>query len=107
MVNCCKFLAVHPSNMNQFQEGRQFVNRCTPWHHLKCVYITAKEVYKDGKEGRSTRHWWRMSYIGKACSNKYGMVLGTIYESLFAIPHYMTMALVNALGLVAYLFKKA
>jgi len=92
--------------MSQFEEGRKFVNRCTPRQHLKCVYITAKEVFKDGKEGKSTRHWWRMSYIGRACVDQYGRVLGNIYEALFAIPHYMAMAVGNVVGLVAYALDK-
>ncbi len=92
--------------MNQFQEGRQFVNRCTPWHHLKCVYITGKEVFKDGKEGRSTRHWWRMSYIGRACVDQYGKFLGAIYEALFAVPHYLAMGVGNLVGIIAYLLNK-
>jgi len=89
--------------MNQFQEGRKFVNRCTPWHHLKCVYITGKEVFKDGRQGKATRHWWRMSYIGRACVDQYGKFLGTIYEALFAIPHYLAMGVGNLVGLVAYI----
>lgn len=88
--------------IDPFEKGRHVVNRCTPWHHLKCVYITGKEVFKDGKEGRSSRHWWRMSYIGKACVDQYGKFLGTIYESLFAIPHYMAMAVGNGVGLLSY-----
>lgn len=92
--------------MNQFEKGRTFVNRCTPWHHLKCVYITGKEVFKDGKQGKSTRHWWRMSYIGRACVDQYGQVLGNIYEGLFAIPHYLAMAVGNFVGLSAYMLNK-
>jgi hypothetical protein len=92
--------------MSEFQEGRQFVNRCTPWHHLRCIYITGKEVFKDGKNGKATRHWWRMSYVGRVCVDKYGKFLGTIYESLFAIPHYAAMAVGNAVGFAAYIFNK-
>jgi len=92
--------------MSDFREGRQFVNRCTPWHHLKCIYITGKEVFKDGKDGRSTRHWWRMSYIGRACVNEYGTIVGTIYEGLFAIPHYISIAIGNVVGLFAYVLKE-
>jgi hypothetical protein len=44
------------------ERGERVVNKCTPWHHLKCIYITGTEVYKDGSEGYSTQHWWRMSY---------------------------------------------
>ncbi|MFS4469741.1 hypothetical protein [Maribacter sp. 2210JD10-5] len=78
------------------------MNRCTPFQHLKCVYITGKEVFKDGRAGKSTRHWWRMSYIGRACVDQYGTVAGNIYEGLFAIPHYSAMAVGNIVGLLAY-----
>ncbi len=78
------------------------VDRCTLRHHLMCVHITGVEVYKDGKAGRPTRHWWRMSYIGKACVKEYGKVVGHIYEGLFAIPHYSAMALANGLGMLVY-----
>ena len=92
--------------MCEFEKGRAFVHRCTPWHHLKCVYITGKEVFNDGLNGKATRHWWRMSYIGSACTDQYGKVAGTIYEGLFAIPHYLAMAVGNAVGLAAYVLQK-
>ena len=92
--------------MNQFEKGTQFVNRCTPKHHLRCIYITGIEVYKDGASGKSTRHWWRMSYIGRACANQYGNFLGNLYEAFFAVPHYIAIAAGNMVGLVAYVLSK-
>ena len=92
--------------MNQFEKGTQFVNRCTPKHHLRCIYITGVEVYKDGASGKSTRHWWRMSYIGRACANQYGNFLGNLYEAFFAVPHYIAIAAGNIVGLVAYVLSK-
>ena len=76
------------------------VNDCTPKSHLKCVYITFQEVYKDGSEGKSTRHWWRMSYIGKACTKQHGTTFGQIFEGAFAIPHYLGVGIGNGAGYV-------
>lgn len=88
-----------------FERGTRNVNKCTPWHHMQCVYITANEVYKDGSEGKSTRHWWRMSYIGRACSAQHGRVIGKIFEGFFAIPHYITMGIGNGIGYTVYLIR--
>lgn len=85
-------------SQNLYGKGTQLVDQCTPWHHLKCVYITGVEVYEDGSEGRSTRHWWRMSYIGRACSDAHGPVFGKIFEAVFAIPHYIGVAIGNGIG---------
>jgi hypothetical protein len=76
------------------------VNHCTPWDHMKCVYITGTEVYEDGRSGRKTKHWWRMSYIGQACRDKHGKVFGVIFEGLFFVPHYTGVALGSGIGLL-------
>ena len=85
-----------------FERGSQNVNKCTPWHHLQCVYITATEVYKDGSEGKSTRHWWRMSYIGRACTDRHGTTFGQIFEGVWAIPHYIGVGIGNGIGYTVY-----
>ncbi len=76
------------------------VNNCTPLDHFKCVYITGKEVYEDGRNGIKTKHWWRMSYIGQACRDQHGKVFGTIFEGIFVIPHYTGVALGNGIGIL-------
>ena len=88
-----------------FKRGTRNVNKCTPWHHMQCVYITATEVYKDGSEGKSTRHWWRMSYIGRACTSQHGTAFGKIFEGFFAIPHYIAIGIGNGIGYIAYLVR--
>lgn len=88
-----------------FERGTLHVNKCTPWHHMQCVYITATEVYKDGSEGKTTRHWWRMSYIGRACTAQHGTVFGKIFEGFFAIPHYIGIGIGNGVGYIAYLVR--
>lgn len=86
----------------QFEVGTKRVNQCTPWHHLKCIYTTGTEVYEDGREGKGTRHWWRMSYIGRACTDKYGKTFGKIFEGMWVIPHYAGVGLGNGIGLIVY-----
>ena len=87
-----------------FAEGKAVVNQCTPRYHLKCVSITAKEVYADARQGKSSRHWWRKSYIGQACTEKHGKFWGNFFEGLWAVPHYIGVALANGAGLVVYIF---
>jgi len=87
-----------------FERGQETVNKCTPLDHLKCIYITGSETIEDGLKGEATRHWWRMSYIGQACTKQYGTTFGYIFEGVFAIPHYITMALVNGGAWVGSLF---
>ena len=94
-------------NIQSFYKGTQYVNKCTPWQHMRCVYITGTEVYKDGSEGKSTRHWWRMSYIGRACTAQYGVVFGKIFEAVFVVPHYIAIGVGNAVGYTAYLFRRS
>ena len=89
----------------QFQRGAKNVNKCTPWHHLQCVYITGSEVYQDGRNGKHTRHWWRMSYIGRACSDQYGKTFGHIFEGLFVVPHYIGVGLGNGIGFIVHLLR--
>jgi hypothetical protein len=92
-------------SIQQFERGTKKVNKCTPWHHLQCVYITGTEVYKDGSEGKSTRHWWRMSYIGRACAAQHGTVFGKVFEGFFAIPHYISIGIGNGVGYMVYLLR--
>ncbi len=62
------------------------------------MYTTGKEVYRDGRNDRKTIHWWRMSYIGRACTRKWGKRMGFFYEALFAIPHYIGIFFGNLVG---------
>ena len=87
---------------NIYETGLLKVNQCTPWHHVKCVLITGTEVYEDGRDGKKIRHWWRMSYIGTACKDRYGKVFGTIFEGFFVIPHYAGIAIGSAFGYLVY-----
>lgn len=72
---------------------------------MQCVYITGTEVFKDGSEGKSTRHWWRMSYIGQACTAQHGITFGKIFEGFFAIPHYIGIGIGNGVGYLVYLVR--
>lgn len=91
---------------DQFEKGIATVNHCTPWHHIKCVYITTKEVYQDGLKGRPTRHWWHRSYIGQACTRTYGNFWGSLFEGIWIVPHYVGVGLGNGCGLLVYRLKK-
>ncbi len=109
---CVQSVAQHPEpeakdslSVQLFERGTRNVNKCTPWHHLQCVYITGTEVYKDGSEGKSTRHWWRMSYIGRACTAQHGTAFGKIFEGFFAIPHYIGVGIGNGVGYSVYLVR--
>ena len=64
------------------------INQCNIIDHFKCIYLTGKETLSDGYERKWTRHWFRMSYIGKACEQQHGRTTAVILESLFALPHY-------------------
>ena len=106
----CKAQEVEPkiedsTTIELFEKGSHEVNSCTPGSHLHCVKITFSEVYHDGKEGKFTRHWWRMSYIGRAYKDKYGKVIGTIFEGAFAIPHYIGVGIGNGLGYTVFLIR--
>ncbi len=91
--------------VNEYQLGSTTVNNCTPWHHLKCVAITGTEVFEDGRDGKKVRHWWRMSYIGQACSEKHGKVFGKIFEGFFAVPHYTGVLVGSSFGYLIYAFR--
>ncbi|MFD2562262.1 hypothetical protein [Aquimarina rubra] len=79
------------------------VDQCSLRGHLRCVYTTGKEVYRDGRQGRKTIHWWRMSYIGRACTRKWGKGAGVFYEALFAVPHYIGILIGNLAGYLMFL----
>ncbi len=97
-------IAVEKDSLPPGQKARQKlqVNQCTPWDHLKCIYITGKEVYQDGREGKASRHWWTMSYIGRACKKQHGKTFGNIFEAVFAVPHYIGVALGNGIGILVF-----
>ena len=78
------------------------VNQCTPWHHLKCIYTTGKETYRDARSGKKTKHWWTMSYIGRACTSTYGKFFGIIYEVIFVLPHYIGVAIATGFGHIVF-----
>ncbi|MBQ4819433.1 hypothetical protein [Aquimarina sp. MMG016] len=79
------------------------VDSCSLKGHLRCVYTTGKEVYRDGRNGKSTKHWWTMSYIGRACTRQWGKRAGILYEALFAIPHYIGIFIGNLVGYFVFL----
>ena len=103
---CGKSFAIHSNEGDSltslYEKGLREVNYCTPWHHLKCVMITGTEVYEDGRDGKKVRHWWRMSYIGRACKERYGKVFGIIFEGLFVVPHYTGVAVGSGFGYLVY-----
>ena len=39
-----------------------------------------------------------MSYIGRACTSRYGKVFGKIYEIIFILPHYIGVAIASGFG---------
>ena len=103
----CTMASVLSYSQEQYDSEQQaIVNKCTPLDHIRCVLITSAEVYEDGKSGKATRHWWKMSYIGRACVAEHGEVIGKLMEGIFAIPHYTTMAIVNSIGVIVYVIKK-
>jgi len=79
---------------------------CSHRGHVECIRITGREVFQHGAEGRWSEHWWRMSYIGRACEERLGRPKGVFLETLFAVPHYMAMGVMNAAGLTKYAFSK-
>ena len=83
------------------------VDQCSAGSHLKCVYTTAKEVFEEGKDGKISQHWWKKSYIGRAYTEKYGKVIGGIYEGIFIVPLYVSMAFVNLTGWIVGKFKRS
>lgn len=85
-----------------YEKGLTNVNQCTPWHHMKCVMITGTEVFEDGRDGKKVRHWWRMSYIGRACTDRYGTAFGKIFEGIWVVPHYSGVAIGSGFGYLVY-----
>lgn|GEM_PF-1166983 len=72
--------------------------------HAQCVRITGREVFHHGLEGRWSPHWWRMSYVGRACERENGRKRAVAYEALFAFPHYTSMFFINVAGLTKRAF---
>jgi len=87
---------------SKYQKGLNTVNHCTPWNHVKCVLITGTEVFEDGRDGKKVRHWWRMSYIGRACTERYGTTFGKIFEGVWVVPHYTGVAIGSSFGYLVY-----
>ena len=77
---------------------------CSHRGHVECIRITGREVFRHGAEGRWSEHWWRMSYIGRACEERLGRPKGVFLETLFALPHYMAMGVMNVAGFTKYAF---
>ena len=90
-----------PSDEVLYAAGQQ-VSRCNFKAHLQCIYVTASETIVDGRQLKWTRHWFRMSYIGRACEEQYGKTTGVALETLFAIPHYFGIAVGNTLSVLLY-----
>jgi hypothetical protein len=88
------------------QEAENPIQYCNRKGHALCVKITAKEVFEDGSKGKWSRHWKRMSYIGKACVSEHGEEKGKALEAVFAPGHYFAMFWVNVAGLTKYGFSK-
>ena len=93
LTNACASMQA----MSEDYSGDNLPNACNIKEHFKCIALTGKETIEDGLEGKFTRHWWQMSYIGKACQKRYGRTTAVILESLFAIPHYTMIALGNGI----------
>ncbi len=90
-----------PTDEVLYAAGAQ-VSRCNFKAHLQCIYVTASETIVDGRQLKWTRHWFRMSYIGRACEEQYGKTTGIALETLFAIPHYLGIAIGNSLSVLLY-----
>lgn len=86
--------------------GLTEVSSCNIVEHMRCIYLTGKETVNDGLERKWTRHWFRMSYIGKACERQHGRTTAVILESLFALPHYFFIAIGNAAAAISPFAKK-
>jgi len=91
LMNACS--SIQP--MDNPAQGDLDVQACNFQSHLKCIALTARETTQDGLQQKWTRHWFRMSYIGKACEKQYGHTTGVVLEGLFAIPHYFVIGLIN------------
>jgi len=91
LLSACTSIQSIPDNI----EDEQFVSGCNIIEHARCMYLTAIETTEDGLYNKWTRHWFRMSYIGKACERQYGRTVAVIIETIFAIPHYAFIAFGN------------
>ena len=99
------FLVGH-SLFGYSQDAENPVQYCNHKGHALCIKITAKEVFEDGANGKWSRHWKRMSYIGEACVSEHGKSKGQFLEAVFAPGHYFAMFWVNVAGLTKYGFSK-
>jgi hypothetical protein len=110
LISCMlRFLLVIfliPISVVGFSQGTKenSVQFCNHKGHALCIKITAKEVFADGVDGKWSRHWKQMSYIGKACVKEHGKKKGKALEAAFAPGHYFAMFWVNVSGLTKYGF---
>lgn len=101
------FLVMAQSPLAQAQtDSTESYVPCSHRGHVECIRITGREVFQHGSEGRWSEHWWRMSYIGRACEERLGKPKGVFLETLFALPHYMAMGVMNVAGLTKYAFTR-
>ena len=91
-IAACTSMKPMPENSDSLTD----VSGCNITEHMRCIYITGKETISDGLERKWTRHWFRMSYIGKACEQQHGRPTAVILETLFALPHYFAIGIGNA-----------
>jgi hypothetical protein len=80
----------------------QPVSECSFTAHMTCIYVTGSETIRDGRQLKWTRHWFRMSYIGRSCEEQHGRSAGIFVESVFAIPHYVGIGIANTLSVLLY-----
>lgn len=84
--------------------GLTAISSCNVIEQVKCAILTTKETIDDGGNGEWTRHWFRMSYIGKTCEKQYGRTTAVILESIFAVPHYSIIAISNSISAISSIF---
>jgi hypothetical protein len=53
-------------------------------------------------DGNFSKHWFKMSYIGRACINKHGKRVGVFMETVWAVPHYLGVGMFNVIGYTIY-----
>lgn len=88
----CTSISTHPKSI----DVANIPTACNFREHLKCISLTSRETVQDSYEGKFTRHWFKMSYIGQACEKEHGRTVGVLLEGLFAIPHYTAIAIGNS-----------
>jgi hypothetical protein len=98
MLAGCASVKRLPDDAPQMQASQAAVDACSFTAHLKCIHRTGAETLEDGMHLQWTRHWFRMSYIGRACEREHGRAAGVALEALFAVPHYAFIAVGNGLG---------